>query len=92
MSTQQVFDSVWDALEDDPVERANMKLRSSLMREVRDWFDNSNLTQTEAASQLKVSRSNLSSMLNGQVHLFTIDRLVNMLEAAGKHVELKVAA
>lgn len=92
MSTQQVFDSVWDALEDDPVERANMKLRSSLMRAVRDWFDNSNLTQTEAAAQLKVSRSNLSSLLNGHIHLFTIDRLVNMLEAAGKHVELKVAA
>ena len=92
MSTQQVFESVWDALEDDPVERANMKLRSNLMREVRDWFDNSGLTQTEAAEKLKVSRSNLSSLLNGHIHLFTIDRLVNMLEAAGKHVELKVAA
>lgn len=92
MSKQQVFDSVWDALEDDSVERANMKLRSSLMRAVRDWFDNSGMTQTEAAEKLQVSRSNFSSLLNGQVHLFTIDRLVNMLEAAGKHVELRVAA
>ncbi len=92
MSTQQVFESVWDALEDDPVERANMKLRSGLMREVKDWFDASGLTQADAAAKLKVSRSNLSSLLNGRIHLFTIDRLVNMLEAAGRHVELRVAA
>lgn len=92
MSNQQEFTSVWDALEDDPVERANMKLRSDLMREVKDWFDGSDLSQTEAAELLKVSRSNLSSLLNGHIHLFTIDRLVNMLSATGRHVELTVAA
>lgn len=69
-----------------------MKMRSSLMWAVREWFDNSGMTQTEAAEKLQVSRSNFSSLLNGQIHLFTIDRLVNMLEAAGKHVELWVVA
>ncbi|HDH15124.1 MAG TPA: XRE family transcriptional regulator, partial [Gammaproteobacteria bacterium] len=32
MTTQ--FDSVWDALEDDPVKQENMKLRSQLMIEI----------------------------------------------------------
>jgi len=90
--TQQVFDSVWDALEDDPVECANMKLRSALMREIRDWYDASGMTQGDAAQVLHLSRSNLSSLLNGHVHMFTIDRLVNALSAAGRTVELRVAA
>lgn len=29
--TTEIFESVWDALEDTPTEAANMKLRSSLM-------------------------------------------------------------
>ena len=90
--TQQVFASVWDALEDDPIERANMKLRSALMREIRDWYEVSGMTQTEAARVLHISRPKLSSLLNGHIHLFTIDRLVNALSAAGRHIELKVAA
>ncbi len=92
MSEQQEFASVWDALEDNPVERENMKLRSALMREVIIWFESSGLNQTEAANLLQVSRSNLSSLLNGHIHLFTIDRLVNMLAATGRHIELRVAA
>jgi predicted XRE-type DNA-binding protein len=90
--TQQVFESVWDALEDDPIERANMKLRSALMREIRDWYATSNLTQVEAAKLLHMSRPKLSNLLNGHIHLFTIDRLVNALAAAGRCIELKVAA
>lgn len=92
MSTQQVFDSVWDALEDSPAERANMKLRSAMMREVRGWFSASGLTQADAAKVLGVTRPNLSNLLNGHIHLFTIDRLVNMLEAAGRHVVFSIAA
>jgi predicted XRE-type DNA-binding protein len=90
--TQQVFTSVWDALEDDPIERANMKLRSSLMRGIRDWYEASGMTQSEAAKVLHMSRPKLSNLLNGHIHLFTIDRLVNALSAAGRHVELKIAA
>ena len=71
--TQQVFASVWDALEDDSIERANMKLRSALMREIRDWYEASGMTQTEAARVLHISRPKLSSLLNGHIHLFTID-------------------
>lgn len=74
MSEQQEFTNVRDALEDNPVERENIKLRSALMREVIIWFGPNNLNQTEATNLLQVSRSNLSNLLNGHIHLFTIDR------------------
>jgi predicted XRE-type DNA-binding protein len=34
--TIQVFESVWDALEDTPTEADNIKLRSSLMIAIRE--------------------------------------------------------
>ena len=37
--TTEVFESVWDALEDTPTEAANMKLRSSLMIAINEAVD-----------------------------------------------------
>ena len=88
----QSFASVWDALEDNPVQRANLKLRSVLMIEIKKWFNSSGMTQNEAAKILGTTRPRLNDVLHGKIDRCTIDRLVNMLEAAGRHVTLAVAA
>lgn len=54
-----------------------------LMRGIRDWYEASGMTQSEAAKVLHMSRPELSNLLNGHIYLFTIDRLVNALSAAG---------
>ena len=44
------FASVWDAIEDSPVEAENMKLRSILMMAVRDHIEREGLSQLRPRS------------------------------------------
>lgn len=87
----QAFTNVWDALEPDPVIRANLKLRSALMLEITKWFEASGYTQKEAATVLGTTQPRLNDVLKGKIDRCTIDRLVNMLEAAGQHVYFNLA-
>ncbi|MCG6938362.1 MAG: XRE family transcriptional regulator [Gammaproteobacteria bacterium] len=84
-------ESVWDALEDDPVIAANMKLRSRLMIEISQYVKQSGLTQKEAASQLGTTQPRLNDVLKGKIDKCTVDRLVNMLSSAGFDVDLNVS-
>lgn len=84
------YNSVWDALETDPVQAANLKLRSSLMREISEFVKSQKLTQVEAAKKLGTTQPRLNDVLKGKIDRCTVDRLVNMLESVGYHVELSV--
>lgn len=84
------FESVWDAIEDTPVEAENMKLRSSLMVAIRDHLERNEVTQAEVAKLLGVTQPRVSDLMRGKINLFSLDALVNMATAAGMHVEIKV--
>ena len=85
------FASVWDAIEDTPAEAENMKLRSALMMALEEHIRSQGWTQAEAARRLSVTQPRVSDLLRGKIHLFGLDTLVNMVAAAGLHVELHVA-
>jgi predicted XRE-type DNA-binding protein len=89
--TTQAFDSVWDALEDDLAERANLKLRSALMIEISEYYRKSGLTQKEAAKRLGTTQPRLNDVLKGRIEKCTVDRLVNMLASVGYKLDLKVS-
>jgi predicted XRE-type DNA-binding protein len=84
------FDSIWDAIEDDPAQRENMKVRSALMTVLTDFILSEGLTQAEAAKRLGVTQPRISDLMRGKISLFAIDTLVNMLGAAGLHMELQI--
>lgn len=84
------YESVWDALEDTPGAAENMKIRSALMQELVAYIENTGLTQSEAAHQFGVTQPRISDLMRGKVDLFSIDALVNMLTAAGLHLDLRV--
>ena len=84
------FESVWDPIEDTPVEAENMKLRSSLMIAIKDHLERNEVTQVEAAKLLGVTQPRVSDLMRGKINLFSLDALVNMATAAGMHVEIKV--
>ncbi len=90
MTSKKRFKSVWDALEADPVERENMKLRAQLMIEIRNYVESSGLTQTKAAQKLGTTQPRLSDVINGRIEKCSIDRLINMLASIGQHVDIKV--
>ncbi|WP_037588062.1 helix-turn-helix domain-containing protein [Stenoxybacter acetivorans] len=87
---RQQFGSVWDAIEDTPEEAENMKLRSSLMMKLTDYIERSGMNQAQAAKLFGVTQPRISDLMRGKINLFGLDALVNMLAAAGLHIELRV--
>ena len=50
------------------------------------------LTQALAARIMRVSQPRISDLMRGKIERFTIDTLVNMLTAAGLHVDIDIKA
>ncbi|MEV0331363.1 XRE family transcriptional regulator [Nocardia sp. NPDC050717] len=88
----EVFDSVWDAIEDTPQETENMRLRSRLMSALTERIEAAGWTQVVAAERLGVTQPRISDLMRGKIDLFSLDALVNMVVAAGMHVELSIRA
>lgn len=87
---KQRYDSVWDAIEDTPIEAENMKLRSVLMMALKNHLTRAEMTQAQAAQLFGVTQPRVSDLLRGKINLFGLDALVNMVTAAGLHIELRV--
>jgi len=85
------FASVWDAIEDTPAQAENMRLRSSLMMALKDHIAREGLNQSQAAQVFGVMQPRVSDLMRGKVGLFSLDCLVNMLAAAGLHVEMRIS-
>lgn len=88
--TSERFESVWDAIEDDPAQAENLKLRSTLMMALRHHIERQGLSQAEAATLLGVTQPRISDLMRGKIDLFGLDTLVNMVAAAGMHIDLKI--
>jgi len=92
--TAEVFESVWDALEDTPTEAENMKLRASLMIAITEVMLAWHKTQIEAARRLGVTQPRLNDLLRGRVGKFSLDTLVALAARASlaAHLEITLAA
>jgi predicted XRE-type DNA-binding protein len=49
------------------------------------------LSQSQAAKLSGMTQPRVSDLMRGKIELFSLDSLVNMLTAAGLHVEMRVA-
>jgi predicted XRE-type DNA-binding protein len=87
----QSFDTVWDAIENTPIEAANMKLRAALMMALSEHIKKEGWTQSEAAKRLGVTQPRISDLNRGKIDLFGLDTLVNMLAAGGLQLEARIA-
>ncbi|MEK7815793.1 MAG: XRE family transcriptional regulator [Pseudomonadota bacterium] len=83
---KRTYASVWDALGD----AANIRMRAQLMIEVEQYVKKSGLSQTAVAKRLGVTQPRLNDLLRGKIDKFSLDALVNMLNAAGRQVSLRV--
>lgn len=88
--TSERFESVWDAIEDDPAQAENLKMRSALMMALKSHIKRQGLSQSEAATLLGVTQPRISDLMRGKIDLFGLDTLVNMVATAGMHIDLKV--
>jgi len=85
------FESVFDAIADSPEEALNMKLRASLIHEIRAKVAAAGWTQTETGHQLGITQPRVSDLLNGKLSKFSLDALVKILARLGGNIELRVA-
>ncbi|MGU7855047.1 helix-turn-helix domain-containing protein [Burkholderia orbicola] len=88
--TDERYANVWDAIESEPAEAANMKLRSELMIALKQRIARLELSQAEAAKQLGVTQPRVSDLMRGKINLFGLDALVNMAATVGLRVDLQV--
>jgi len=86
----EAFDNVWDAIEDDPGIRENLKLRSELMVALTRQIKREKWTQAEAAKLLGVTQPRISNLVRGKINSFGLDMLVKMAVAAGLRVRMQV--
>jgi predicted XRE-type DNA-binding protein len=92
MNDKQKFESVWEALEDDPVRVQNLKLRSAALIEITEKLAGLNLSQTEVAKILSISQPRVSALMQGKIHKFRLDSLVDIAHRLGLRVSIQVAA
>ena len=92
MANSQSFESVWDALEEDPVKAENMKLRSALMIAIVDHINAEGLTQVAAAKKMHITQPRVSALIQGKIEAFRLDTLVDLIHKLGMHVTMKIAA
>jgi predicted XRE-type DNA-binding protein len=90
MTKTKVYESVWDAIESNPVEAENLKLRSSLMLALMRHMKSQGLTQTQAAALFGVTQPRISNLIHGKIDLFSLDLLVKMAATAGLRVTMQI--
>ena len=91
-TTGERFDSVWDAIADTPEEAENLRVRSELMDKTTQLIEAQQWTQTEAARRCGVTQPQISDLLRGRIARFSLDALVNIAAALGRHVHVELLA
>jgi predicted XRE-type DNA-binding protein len=84
------FTSVWDAIEDTPAEAQNMKVRSDLMIEIREFIKRHNLTQAQAAKYCHITQPRMSDLMHGKIDKFSVDALINIAASANLKISILV--
>ncbi|MEW8492483.1 MAG: XRE family transcriptional regulator [Candidatus Thiodiazotropha taylori] len=92
MSKENQFESVWDALEDDPIRAENLKLRSALLIAINEELNSRRLKQSEAAELLHITQPRVSALSQGKISDFRLDTLVDIAHRLGLHVSIEIAA
>src|SRR3954454_500635 len=76
----------------DEDEAEHLRLRSTLMAELRKLIQDRKLTQAGAAKLFGVTQPRISNLVRGRIDLFSIDTLVSMLARAGIHVNVVLSS
>lgn len=92
MTDNQPYQSVWDVLEDDPVQREYLKLRSKILRVITETLKERGLIQQQAAEVLECTQPRANALMKGKIDEFRLDMLVDFAHRLGLHVTIEVAA
>ncbi len=86
------FNSVWESVADTPQEAASLRARAELMIQIAEIIKAGGWTQAEAARHCGVTQPRIGDLLRGRVSRFSLDALVNIATALGRHVHVELEA
>jgi predicted XRE-type DNA-binding protein len=83
MTVTQGSDNVFEDLGFGALEAADLKARADLMIKLRQYILKHGLTTEQAAALLGETQEQISNLMNGEIDLFSVEKLINMLVKAG---------
>ena len=92
IGADKTFESLWDALEDNPVRALNLRLRSGLLIHINEELDSLGLSQSKIAEMLEITQPRVSALRTGKIESFRLDSLVDIAHRLGLSVSLRIAA
>ena len=84
--------NVFEDLGFDSAEAVILKMRSSLMNDLRSYIEKDGLTQVAAAERLGISQSRVSDLVRGKWEKFSLEMLITLEARLGRKVNLNMAA
>jgi predicted XRE-type DNA-binding protein len=69
-----------------------LKMRSTLMNDLRTYIEKDGLTQVAAAERLGISQSRVSDLVRGKWEKFSLEMLITLEARLGRKVSLQLAA
>jgi predicted XRE-type DNA-binding protein len=72
------------------VEAVELGIRSTLLRGLEKWLEESAMTQTEAAKVLGVTQARVSDLKRGKISQFSMDSLIRLAARAGLHPTVRL--
>lgn len=82
--------NVFEDLGFEKAQAANMLMRADLMIEIERFIREEKLSQRKAADFFGVHQPRINDLMNGRIEKFSVDVLLNMLQATGKRVRIQV--
>jgi predicted XRE-type DNA-binding protein len=76
----------------DAAEASVLKMRSTLMNDLRLYIEKNGLTQVEAAEKLGITQSRVSDLIRGKWEKFNLEMLITLEAKLGRKVNLKLVA
>ena len=92
MKKPKTYTSVWDAIADTPEQAANLRTRAQLMEQIAELIKKNGWKQADAAKHCGVTQPRINDLLRGRVSRFSLDALVNIATALGRHVHIELKA
>jgi predicted XRE-type DNA-binding protein len=87
---REKFENVWFALEKTDADAVNMNMRSELMTFIERAIAKWDVSQSDAAVRLGLTRPRLNDLLRGKISKFSLDALATIATRAGLSVKLSV--
>ena len=76
----------------EPGEATVMRIRATLMSDLRAYIETEKLTQADAAKRLGIAQSRVSDLVNGKWDKFSLEMLITFETRLGRTVSVQLAA